>query len=68
MRDARAFNWITAYPRMARDVKKLRGELAEATKTIESLRGSGPGKPKTTSGATEKKAGSWEEDFNALPE
>ncbi len=68
MKDARAHSWLTAYPRLARDVKKLRGELTEATKTIESLRGSGPGKPKATSGPAEKKTGSWQEDFDALPE
>ncbi len=68
MRDARAFNWLSAYPRLARDVKKLRGELSEAQKTIESLRGSGPGKPKAGATATPKKDEGWESAFNALPE
>lgn len=54
MRDARAFNWLSAYPRLARDVKKLQGELAEANKTIEGLRGSSPGKPKASVDATPK--------------
>lgn len=68
MRDARAHAWISAYPRLARDVKKLRGELAEATKTIESLRGSGPGKPKAGLDTGGKKVGTWEEGIDALPE
>lgn len=44
-RDAMAFNRLAAYPRLVRDVKKLKSELAEAQKTIEGLRGSGPGRP-----------------------
>ena len=68
MRDARAHSWIAAYPRVARDVKKLRMELDEKNKTIEALRGSGPGTPKPGLATTDKKVGTWEEDFNKLPE
>jgi hypothetical protein len=49
-RDAMAFNRLTAYPRLLRDVKKLKSELAEAQKTIEGLRGSGPGRPEPGTG------------------
>jgi len=68
MRDARAHSWIAAYPRVARDLKKTRGELAEATKTIEALRGSGPGTPKPGLATTDKKVGTWEEGIDALPD
>lgn len=64
MRDARALNWLTAYPRLARDVKKLRGELDAANKTIEELRGSSPGKPTPSVEAPAKTAGSILDDFD----
>lgn len=65
MRDARAYNWLAAFPRLNRDVKTLRSQLAEAQKTIDSLRGSGPGKPKPAAEAAPKSAGSWQEEFDA---
>lgn len=65
MRDGRAFNWLTAFPRLMRDVKTLRAQIAEANQTIEQLRGSGPGKPKTAAEPAPKTAGSWEEEFDA---
>lgn len=45
MRDAQAHNWIAAHPRLMRDLNKLRAELADAQKAIETLRSGGPGKP-----------------------
>jgi hypothetical protein len=68
MRDARAFSWIAAYPRLARDVNQYKAKLEEANKTIEALRGSGPGKPKAGATVTPKKDEGWESAFNALPE
>jgi hypothetical protein len=44
-RDAVAFNRLTGYPRLQRDFKKAKADLAEALKTIDTIRGSGPGKP-----------------------
>lgn len=65
--DARVRNWARATPRLMRDVKKLKADLATATKTIEELRGSGPGKPVTTGEAEKKKKGTFEL-LNELPE
>lgn len=45
-RDALAYNRLSAYPRILRDLKRAQTELDEAKKTIESLRGSGPGPAK----------------------
>lgn len=45
-RDAMAYNRLSCYPRLVRDVKKLESDLAEAQKTIESLRSSSPGPAK----------------------
>lgn len=49
-RDSIAFNRLSAYPRVMRDLKKTRAELAEANKIIEGLRASGPGKPSAAAG------------------
>lgn len=51
-RDGMAYNRLAAYPRLIRDVKKLEADLAEAQKTIEGLRSSGPGPAK---GGADKK-------------
>lgn len=45
-RDGMAYNRLAAYPRLLRDNKKLKADLAEAQKAIESIRQSGPGIPK----------------------
>ncbi len=63
-RDARAYSWLSAYPRLARDVKSLKTQLSEAQKTIESLKSSGPGKPKPSSETAPSPAKTWESAFD----
>lgn len=53
-RDAMAFNRLSAYPRLVRDVRKLMAELEQANATIESLRSSGPGTPEPGASKVEK--------------
>ena len=68
-RDASGYNRLAAWPRVLRDNKKLKGELAEAQKTIEELRGSGPGAPRA--GAPKHDAGGYkpfDEAFDSMPE
>lgn len=64
--DARARNWALAFPRMRRDNQKLKADLAEAQKTIETLRGSGPGKPVPGSEGGEKKPKTMDEAFDDM--
>ena len=65
--DARVRNWARAFPRLKRDAAKLKADLAEANKTIEQLRGSGPGKPSAAGEADTKSKTTWDA-INALPE
>lgn len=65
-RDSMAFNRLASYPRLVRDVKALRSQLAEAEKTIEGLRASGPGPAKATGEKkTDSSAGDWRTDFDS---
>lgn len=66
MRDARAFNWIAAHPRLLRDLSKAKAQLVEMQKTIDSLRGSSPGKITPTGEPTPKGDGGWEEEFDKV--
>jgi uncharacterized coiled-coil protein SlyX len=62
-RDARAYSWLSAYPRLARDVKSLKTQLSEAQKTIEELRSSGPGRPKPSAENAPQSDKGWEDAF-----
>lgn len=66
-RDAMAFNRLSAYPRLMRDLKKAETDLADAQKTIETLRGSGPG-PAVGGGDKPRPAatGSMMDDFDRM--
>jgi hypothetical protein len=65
--DARVRNWARSFPRLKRDFQKAKSDLETANKTIEELRGSGPGKP-TTTGDEPKRAKTTDERMAELPE
>lgn len=62
--DAQVFNRAAAFTPMRTAISKLESKLTEANKTIEQLRGSGPGKPAAgTAPADGGEAKSWAEAF-----
>jgi hypothetical protein len=66
MRDARAHKWLSAFPRLSRDLQKERAVNAELKKQIESLRQSSPGKPGSGAAAPAgKEHGKFSDDFDA---
>ena len=64
--DARTRNWALAFPRMRRDNQKLKADLVEAQKTIETLRGSSPGKPVPGAEGADKKPKTMDEAFDSM--
>jgi hypothetical protein len=67
-RDAMAYNRLSAYPRLVRDVRRLKLELEKANAAIDGLKGGGPGKPEGgKSSAGEQPAEGWSEAFDKLP-
>jgi len=67
MRDARAYNWLAAFPRLSRDLAKEKAANAELKKQVESLRASGPGKPGAGAATPAgKERGKFSEDFDSV--
>lgn len=64
MRDAAAYNRLSAFPRVMASLKKLTAENAELKATIEGIRSSSPGKPEPVTGGQVKVNGTWEEEFD----
>jgi hypothetical protein len=63
--DAQIFNRAAAFTPMRQELSKLETQLAEAQKTIDQLRSSGPGKPQPGAAAgAEGEAKNWEEQFD----
>jgi hypothetical protein len=71
MYDARARMWVSAFPRLQRDLKAIQSQLAERDKVIAELRSSAPGKPAKLGGAAPKGKDDYVpamEALDALPE
>ena len=65
MRDARAYNWLSAFPRVSSALEKAKAEIAELKSTLESIKGSAPGKPKPSAESAPPSEKGWESDFDA---
>lgn len=67
MRDARAYSWLRTYPRIARDLKSARMEIDELKKTIDTMKGSSPGKASATPAETKSTENEgWEQSFERM--